>query len=119
MRKWMGTAAVFLLAAAWFLFADGGIKAEPVFVDEGATLAQTSYARLVAARDFTHPDWLHFSAYDHQPLYKYYLGAALAASGHADAIPPDPGKWEAWMRSMYKPPKDDALLAARRAISSS
>ncbi|HVJ80658.1 MAG TPA: glycosyltransferase family 39 protein [Planctomycetia bacterium] len=117
MRKWIGTAAIFLLAAAWFLFADGGVQAEPVFVDEGATLAQTSYARLVAARDFNHPDWLHFSAYDHQPLYKYYLGAALAVSGHADAIPPDPGKWEAWMQSTYKPPKDDALLAARRAIS--
>ena len=65
------------LTAAWavagiFLFAGGGIDAEPPFADEAANLAQRRYARIWTDRN--HPDWLAYAAYDHAPLDKLWLG---------------------------------------------
>jgi hypothetical protein len=113
LRRSAGVLLVFIACGAYFAFARGGLVDEPRFVDEGAILAQTYYYRLAVTGDWRNPDWLHPAAYDHQPLYKYLIGAALHVTGHWKDIPDSLSVWERWMAGTYEPPAGAPLWIAR------
>src|SRR5262245_4123569 len=83
------------VAAAAFLVIYWNLADEPYFIDESAMIAQSYYYSLIKAGEWNHPDWLHYAAYDHPPLPKYFFGLSLDVAGL-----PVPATLDRWMRWM-------------------
>jgi Dolichyl-phosphate-mannose-protein mannosyltransferase len=83
----LAVAAVALLVIFWKL------SDEPYFIDESAMIGQSYYYTLLKTGQWQHPDWLHYAAYDHPPLPKYFFGLSLDLAGL-----PVPATLERWMR---------------------
>jgi 4-amino-4-deoxy-L-arabinose transferase-like glycosyltransferase len=112
--RWVVPTLVMITTAGYFITADPGIGSAPRFEDEAAILGQTYFFRLVMERDFANPDWLSHAAYDHQPLYKYLIGASLYLTGQQEAVPRSLADWRKWMYSgTYQPREGPALKTAR------
>lgn len=107
-------ALVFVVSAAWFA---RGLRDEPFFRDEGATLAHTYYYRLVKEGRFHHVDWLHQASYDHLQPCRMLVGVVLDARGYP---PPESiaGMEEWWRGGGWTPdsaePADRGRLEAAR-----
>ena len=101
LRGAFAVVATALALACVFLFADGGLAAQPPFVDEAANLAQRRYWRIWSERH--HPDWLEYAAYDHAPLDKLWLGwwATQVPGGRAEAVPLNLDAWRAWINRTH------------------
>jgi hypothetical protein len=99
-------AIVIVAAAGFFAY---GLQREPEFVDEAADIAHTYFYRLAVRGEIHHVDWLHPAAYDHLPVFKYILGAAVRLAGEQpiDSLRP----WELWMQSTYNPSAMPAIRA--------
>ena len=100
-------------SGVYFYLSHGGVLAEPPFIDEQAILAQTYYFRLFHDANFHHPDWIDWAAFDHQPVYKYSIGAMLWYGIGPHAVPESLQDWRSWMFNPTPPAVDLDLYTAR------
>ncbi|MBI3463654.1 MAG: hypothetical protein HY000_11440 [Planctomycetes bacterium] len=108
-----------VLFATWWIFR--GLADEPHFADESAMIAQSYYYTLFKSGRWNHPDWLHYAAFDHPPLPKYFFGLSLELAGKR--VPQSIEWWMnwsgyvwengQWVRSKggdFRPPEDPGVL---------
>ncbi len=98
-------------AAALAVFSTGLFDSP--FADEYAYITQSYYADLFFAGRHDDPAWLHFFAFDLQPLPKYLIGASLHAAGQPMPRTLDAALWY----HNYSSFGDSRTLAAARVPS--
>src|SRR5262245_5575162 len=84
-------------------------------MDESAMIGQSYYYTLLKSGQWQHPDWLHYAAYDHPPLPKYFFGLSLDLAGLP--IPATLDRWMRWIRGDFSPPADPRVLFWARVPS--
>jgi 4-amino-4-deoxy-L-arabinose transferase-like glycosyltransferase len=110
------------VAVAAFLVIFWNLADEPYFIDESAMIGQSYYYTLLKTGQWQHPDWLHYAAFDHPPLPKYFFGLSLDLVGLP--VPTTLDRWMkwagfervpgGWQKSMsggdFSPPGDPRVL---------
>ncbi len=87
----LGWWAAAIAAAALAVFSTGLFDSP--FADEYAYITQSYYADLFFSGRHDDPAWLHFFAFDLQPLPKYLIGMSLHAVGQPMPRTPDAARW--------------------------
>ena len=82
-----------------------------VSIDEAAWIYSSHYYHLAwLERDFQSEDWQHFDAYDHPPMMKYLVGAAMHLTGYTvTSLEP---KVE-WLKASSNPHEDRSDIIAQ------